>query len=88
MTISLPPEVEDAIAEQVRTGRFESAEALVAFGVSIVGGLSTEQLDKLQALRARLSKAQADVDAGRVPPMRVENAIERAKVIRASQQNQ
>ena len=81
MTLTLSPEVEAAIAEQVRIGKFESAEDVVAMGVGLIQGLSAERLTKLMALRRDIDVAFKDVEEGRVRELDVEDLIERAKQI-------
>lgn len=58
------------VGEQVKSGRYESAEDVVAAGLRLLGSEEGE----IQELRLQIQKGIDDVDAGRV--MTFENADE------------
>ena len=60
MALSLDRELEELVAEEVRSGRFESAEALV--GAALRHYFSAREQDEI--LRAQLEEANAEIDAG------------------------
>ena len=66
MTVTLAPEMEQLIAEKVRSGRYPSAEAVVQEAIHLLEERDAEQDIRLAAVRNKLERALADVEAGRL----------------------
>ena len=79
------PEVERYVAEQVRSGRFPSADALLE---EAVGRMMVEQPDELtEADWAAIAEADAEIERGEYEDFDVVAARLMAKVRGAKEQN-
>ncbi len=61
MKVTLPPELEQRIREKIERGDYDNAEALVQEAVHRL--IEEDEVD-LDALRARLQHADAEIDRG------------------------
>jgi Arc/MetJ-type ribon-helix-helix transcriptional regulator len=61
MNVILPPELERRVREKIERGDYDNAEALVLEAVHRL--IEEDELD-LDALRARLPQADAEIDRG------------------------
>jgi len=61
MHVSLPPELEQRIRERIERGDYDNAEALVQEAVHRL--IEEDEID-LDALRAQLHRADAEIDRG------------------------
>jgi putative addiction module CopG family antidote len=67
MTISLPPEWEQFIAEKVRSGEYATAGEVVSEGLLLLHHHEMERQD-LEELRREIALGIAEDDAGKVAP--------------------
>jgi antitoxin ParD1/3/4 len=72
MTISLNPELQRFVEEQVRAGKFDSPDAAVAEAVRFM----KIREEKLAWLRAEIQKGIDDIEQGRVSDWNVEELQE------------
>jgi antitoxin ParD1/3/4 len=68
MTVSLSPELQQFLEEQVRAGKFDSPDAAVAEAVRQM----KEREEKLAWLRAEIQKGIDNIEHGRVSEWNVE----------------
>jgi putative addiction module CopG family antidote len=61
MNVPLPPELEQRIREKIARGDYDNAEALVQEAVHRL--IEEDEVD-IEALRARLQQADAEIDRG------------------------
>lgn len=64
MNVSLTPELERFIAEQVESGRYRSASEVVRDAVRLLQAQLEERAAKLEALRAAVEVGLAELDRG------------------------
>ena len=64
MTVDLGPQLEKAVEDLIRNGRYRSKSEVLREGVRLV----QDREAQLAALHAEIEKGLADVDAGRVHP--------------------
>jgi putative addiction module CopG family antidote len=62
MTITLTPELEAIVTEQLATGQFASADEVIAFALKH----TRQQYEELKAL---IAEGDADIQNGRVAPL-------------------
>jgi putative addiction module CopG family antidote len=67
MTISLPPEWEEYVAEKLRSGEYATADEVVSEGLLLLRHHEIEQED-LEELRREIALGIADDDTGKVAP--------------------
>ncbi len=73
--MQIPAEWEDYVAEQVKAGRFASADEVIADAL----GLQRDDYRKLQALRREVQKGLDDIEAGRISHATADDIIARVK---------
>lgn len=64
--VSLPPEMELRVRQQVASGRYASASELVGEALRLFDAYQTAQAAKLAALQGDIDRGIADIAAGRV----------------------
>ncbi len=66
MNVSLPPELEAFIQEQVANGRYRSASEAVRASIQLLVDKTKEHDARVEALRAELDRGLQELDAGEV----------------------
>ena len=67
--VSLTPQLVDFVDQNVKTGRFSNASEVVREGLRLLEQRQAEDALKLEALRAAVENAIADMKAGRTSPV-------------------
>ena len=76
MTVTLTPEMEDIVTQQIATGQFESAEQVVRIALL---SMRRQYLE----LKAAIAEAEEDIRQGRVAPFDPMATLARVKAERA-----
>lgn len=69
MSLSLHPETERLIEEQLESGRYESADELVRHALRALSQEDEQYAVRLEALRGEIQKGIDDLDNGRHSPI-------------------
>lgn len=64
MPLSLSPELERQITERVESGEYDSAEAVLSHAMHLLSRRNEEDQAKLEALRADIDIAIAEIERG------------------------
>lgn len=67
--VSLTPQLAAFLDQNVKTGRFSNASEVVREGLRLLQQRQAEDALKLEALRAAVDNAMADMKAGRTSPV-------------------
>ena len=76
-SISLTPDLDDAIQRRIASGRYASQSEVIRAALRVLERDEEEQARKLAALDAALARGIADAEAGRV--MRLDDAFARIR---------
>jgi antitoxin ParD1/3/4 len=68
-SISLAPDIDDAIQRRLATGRYASDDEVIRAALHVLERDEDEVTRKLAALDAALARGIADAEAGRVVPL-------------------
>jgi len=68
-SISLTPDLDDAIQRRLATGRYASHNEVIRAALRVLERDEEEQARKLAALDAAIARGIADAEAGRVMPL-------------------
>lgn len=68
-SISLTPDLDDAIQRRLATGRYASDNEVIRTALLVLERDEEEQARKLAALDAAIARGIADAEAGRVVPL-------------------
>jgi antitoxin ParD1/3/4 len=68
INVSLPPELEAFVNEQVRTGRFSDADAVIREGLRLLSAQAAVRESKLEELRIAVDVAIRELDEGKGMP--------------------
>ena len=76
-SISLTPDLDDAIQRRIASGRYASQSEVIRAALRVLERDEEEQARKLAALDAAIARGIADAEAGRV--MRLDDAFARIR---------
>jgi antitoxin ParD1/3/4 len=76
-SLSLTPDLDDAIQRRIASGRYASQSEVIRAALRVLERDEEEQARKLAALDAALARGIADAEAGRV--MRLDDAFARIR---------
>jgi len=68
-SISLTPDLDDAIQRRIASGRYASQSEVIRAALRVLERDEEEQARKLAALDAAIARGIADAEAGRVMPL-------------------
>ena len=83
MTLSLAPDLEKLIEDMVRTGPYESPEAVVRHALVMLRAQSDLGNDDVDNLRRILAPAIAQADRGELTPLDMDEVKRKAEAARA-----
>jgi antitoxin ParD1/3/4 len=79
MTVTLTPELEQIVKEQLATGQFTTPEEVVHFGLHLLR-------EKYAELKAAIAEGVEDIAQGRVAPFDPKATLARVKARQAAKQ--
>ncbi|MDP2795551.1 MAG: type II toxin-antitoxin system ParD family antitoxin [Sulfurisoma sp.] len=85
MNVSLPPELENRVRQHVESGLYSSASEVIREALRLFEAYQGVQAANLAALKADIGVGMADMAAGRVRPLDIEEIKRRGREIRSAQ---
>lgn len=85
MNVSLPPELESRVRQHVESGLYSSASEVIREALRLFEAYQGVHAANLAALKADIGVGMADMAAGRVRPLDIEEIKRRGREIRAAQ---
>lgn len=87
ITISLPEELENRVKQQVETGAYSSASELIREALLLLERYQTLQSSQYRSLKADIDQGLADLAAGRVAELDMNDLTQQGRQILANRRN-
>ena len=84
INVSLPKELEDRVREHVASGLYGSASEVIREALRLFETYHSVQQTRLAALKADIDQGFADIEAGRVSPVNMEDIKTEGRRLRKS----
>lgn len=79
MNVSLPPELENRVRQHVESGLYSSASEVIREALRLFEAYQGVQSANLAALKGDIAAGMADIRAGRVRPLDIEDIKRRGR---------
>ncbi|MBU0751100.1 MAG: type II toxin-antitoxin system ParD family antitoxin [Gammaproteobacteria bacterium] len=79
MNVSLPPELENRVRQHVESGLYSSASEVIREALRLFEAYQGVQSASLAALKGDIAAGMADIQAGRVRPLNIEDIKRRGR---------
>lgn len=86
LNVSLPPELEDRVHQHVESGHYSSASEVIREALRLFEAYHGVQAASLAGLRADVAQGVADMAAGRVRELDMNEVKQRGRAMLAAQQ--